>query len=387
MNSAVRDLISVSLPSDPAAAVISPRRGEFEDAQYEAAFNQRQLEKIGPQLRSTLLFCSCFYVAFSLTDFSVLGYGGDAGLLLLARLLVALTAGAGCVLSYLRPQSVSATRLAACATEIVGLLAFQLVVVYRPNEIAWHAMSMALMLIVVYLYIPNRLMYSFAIALTATAGFIAIVLTMGRLNASELLTMSMLLLLANAFGSVAARRYQIVWREEYRVQSVLHQMSLHDTLTGCFNRNYLQQDLLESELARAQRFKLNLTVIMCDLDHFKQVNDKHGHLGGDLVLAHFGRLLTGMTRARIDSVVRYGGEEFLLVLPETTLEGGVMLAERLRAALAGSVILPGASITASIGVASVDFAVDAPKTLRELISAADRLLYEAKNGGRNQVRS
>jgi diguanylate cyclase (GGDEF)-like protein len=199
--------------------------------------------------------------------------------------------------------------------------------------------------------------------------------------------MSMLLLLANAFGSVAARRYQIVWREEYRAQSVLHQMSLNDALTGCFNRNYLQQDLLESELARAQRFKLNLTVIMCDLDHFKQVNDKHGHIGGDLVLAHFGRLLTGMTRARIDSVVRYGGEEFLLVLPETTLEGGVMLAERLRAAMADSVILPGASITASVGVASVDFAVEAPKTLRELISAADRLLYEAKNGGRNQVRS
>lgn len=384
---AVLDLTHSSNFADPATAAVSARSGEFQNAQCEAGFNQRQLAKTRSQLRATLLFCSCFYVAFSLTDFSVLGYGRDAFILLLARSMVALTAAAGWFLSCRSPDSVRVTRLAASVAEIAALVAFQLVVVYRPAEIAWHAMSMALMLIVVYLYIPNRLAYSVAIALSATAGFIAIVLAMGRLNASELLTMAMLLVLANAFGCVAARRYQILWREEFRVQSVLHQMSLHDALTGCFNRNYLQQDLLESELARAQRFKLHVTVIMCDLDHFKRVNDTHGHIGGDMVLAHFGRLLTGMTRARIDSVVRYGGEEFLVVLPETTLEGGVMLAERLRAALAESPVLPGARVTASIGVASANFAVEAPKTMRELISAADQLLYEAKNGGRNQVRA
>ncbi len=387
MLSAVRDLAHSSCLSDPATAAISARSGEFQSAQYEAAFNDRQLEKTRPQLRATLLFCSCFFVAFSLTDFSVLGYGRDAFILLLTRLAVALTAAAGCVLSSRNPESVALTRLAASAAEIVALVAFQVVVAYRPNEIAWHAMSMALMLIVVYLYIPNRLAYSVAIALAATGGFIAMVLALGRLNASELLTMSMLLVLANAFGCVAARRYQVLWREEFRVQTVLHQMSMHDALTGCFNRNYLQHGLLEAELARAQRFKLHLTVIMCDLDHFKQVNEKHGHIGGDLVLAHFGRLLTSMTRTRVDSVVRYGGEEFLLVLPETALEGGVMLAERLRRALSESAVLPDARVTASIGVASANFAVDAPRSLREMISSADQLLYEAKNGGRNQVRA
>jgi diguanylate cyclase (GGDEF)-like protein len=376
----------------PSTFAISAFSAEFNNAEIESAFTQSQLKKTQSQLRATLLFCSSFYLAFSITDVSVLDYGHDAFVLLLVRLTVALAAAGSCVLIYCKPHSVAMVRLAASTAEIVGMAAFLLVVWYRPAEVPWHGMAMALMLIIVYMYIPNRLINSVAISLAATGGFTAMVLAQESLKPSELLMLTMLLLLANTFGFVVARRYHVLWREEFRAQSILRNLSLHDPLTGCYNRHYLQQELLDAELARAKRFKLHVTVIMCDIDHFKLVNDTYGHHGGDLVLIEFARLLTSMTRENIDSVVRYGGEEFLLVLPETDLDGGVKLAERLRSAFAASATAHDShqtiNTTASFGLASIDFsATQATVSLRELIATADELLYVAKKGGRNQVKA
>lgn len=371
---------------------ISPVRSEFLSDVTEAKFLTHHLAKTQSQLRITLFFCSSFYLAFALTDLAVLGYGRDAFILFLGRLAVAVTAAAGGLLTYRNPQSIAITHFAATATEAVGMATFMLVVVLRPDELPWHAMSMAIMLIVTYIYIPNRLIYALVVALSTTAVFIALAMDSGKLKATDLLTMSMLLLLANAFGIVAARRYQRLWREEFCAQSVLQNLAVRDHLTGCFNRRYLHEKLLDSEISRAQRFGLCLTVIICDIDHFKVVNDTYGHYGGDAVLRQFAQLLRRMTRTHIDSVVRYGGEEFLLVLPETDLRGGVLLAERLRVAFAAAATAHDAgrtiSSTASFGVATVDFAFNKKTiTLDSLIAAADALLYVAKNAGRNLVKS
>lgn len=376
----------------PHTFAIAGVSGEFRSVAIESAFLNTHLTKAQAQLRVTLLFCSFFYLAFSLTDIAVLGYSHAAFVLLLARLAVAGSAAGCCLLTYCRPQSVAMTRLAATVAEVVGMAAFMLVVKYRPDEVPWHAMSMALMLIVVYIYIPNRLAYSVAVALVSTIVFIFLVLEIGRMRPSDTLTMAMLLLLANTFGCIAARRYHRLWREEFQVQSILKNISVRDSLTGCFNRRYLQEKLLNTEIARAQRFGLCLTVIMCDLDHFKRVNDTYGHRVGDLVLMDFVRLLTTMTRDQVDSVVRYGGEEFLLVLPGTDLGGGVLLAERLRSTFEATATSHEAgqeiSTTASFGVATIDFAsMGQSISFDRLITTADELLYEAKNHGRNQVKA
>jgi diguanylate cyclase (GGDEF)-like protein len=367
-------------------------QSEFSDFNTEQKFLDHHLEETQSQLRFTLLFCSIFYLAFSITDIAVLGYVPSVLTLFLARLSVAVTAAAGCWAIYRRPKSVHATRLTASAVEIVGMSAFLVVAHYRPDELHWHAMSMAIMVIVIYIYIPNRLIYSVAIAVASTSAFIILAVQTGKLTGSDMITMIMLLLLTNTFGIIAARRFQTLLREEFRTQSTLKNVSIRDHLTDCYNRHYLRENFIEHEISRTRRSQLCLTVVLCDLDNFKIVNDTYGHDGGDAVLGVFSHLLKDMTRKNIDSVVRYGGEEFLIILPETDLASSIALAERIRTTFSTTAIrIDGDRFihaTASFGVATVDFANNAePVTLNRLISIADKLMYTAKNSGRNRVES
>jgi diguanylate cyclase (GGDEF)-like protein len=367
--------------------------GEFAATADEAAFlhyKQPQTQKL---LGFTLLFCATFYLAFSLTDLVVLGPGRDFLLLLCARVAVAVTAAVYARQAYRGALPVGATRMAACVAETVALGCFMLIAAMRPAEFHWHAMSLSIMLIVIYLYIPNSFTNALVLSLSATAGFLALALNLGHMTAADVVTMVMLLGLANAFGALAARRFNLASREEYRAQTRLKFAAERDHLTGCFNRRYLQEHLIDAELKRAQRFGHSLSVVICDIDDFKRINDTCGHDDGDTVIASFAALLRESTRDGIDSVVRYGGEEFLMILPETDLAGGVRLAERLRTGFAAAGIASGSgersiAATASFGVATADFGIETGgHVVRDLILTADKLMYEAKRAGRNCVRA
>ena len=373
----------------PSEAIqVAPLRCEFVDAETETAFLRHHLTMTQAQLRVTFLFCALFYLCFAATDVIWLGYSLKTALLVAARAAVALTALACLSLLQRWPTSIPITRVAANIVEAAGAAGFLLIAGLRPQEFSLHAISMSIVIIVIYIYIPNRLVYAAAISAAATALFMGLAWWLGGVHGIELATMTALLALGNLFGYVAARRYQLLWREEYSAQMVLKNLSVRDPLTGCYNRRYLHEQLLETEISRAQRYRLSLTVIMCDLDHFKEVNDTYGHYGGDAVLQRFAALLQSMTRDSIDSVVRYGGEEFLLILPETDLAGGQLLAERLRQNLAATPVAHDGqriAVTASFGVASVDFAISTHTAHLNMIATADDLLYAAKNGGRNRV--
>ncbi|WP_432259293.1 diguanylate cyclase [Cupriavidus sp. TMH.W2] len=370
---------------------IHPLRVEFRSAELELAFQRHHLGHSRTSLRLTLFFCSTFYLAFAMTDVAALGYGHVAMMLFVGRTLVAITAILGWFLIREHPEPIAGLWFVASAAEVVGMATFMLIVWNRPHEIAWHAMSLCIMLIVVYLFIPNRLVIAQGIAIATTVVFILIALEKGNLTPSDALTMSMLLLLANSFGLVAARRYHRLWRDEYRVLIDLKHLSVRDHLTGCYNRRHLHETLLPMEVARARRHKHWLTLVVCDVDHFKSINDAYGHQTGDAVLQHIATVLRALTRRHVDSTVRYGGEEFLLVLSQTDLDSALHVAERLRATIAGSPTNdgPGRSIatTASFGVLAVDFSVAGEDvTEGSLIAAADALLYEAKASGRNSIR-
>jgi len=172
-----------------------------------------------------------------------------------------------------------------------------------------------------------------------------------------------------------------------RLSQRLHEMSTLDGLTRQLNHRAIYERLSE-EIERARRYRYPLSVILCDLDHFKEVNDTHGHLAGDAVLREGAAALRRCLRAT-DVLGRYGGEEFLAVLPQVDLAAAGAAAERLRQALeACPVTLESGArvgITGSFGVSSQG-ELASPVTADLLVSLADRRLYEAKAAGRNCVR-
>lgn len=174
--------------------------------------------------------------------------------------------------------------------------------------------------------------------------------------------------------------------------SKLYQQAIIDELTGLYNRSFLMQRIKE-EIKKTLRFKQPLSLIFADIDFFKSVNDKHGHQVGDELLSQFGALLRDSTR-EYDVACRFGGEEFVILLPHTHQVNATELAERLREKVAQKKFCSGLQITASFGVSSVPELAELPSQLGEanlniyienLVARADDALYQAKNNGRNQV--
>jgi diguanylate cyclase (GGDEF)-like protein len=169
----------------------------------------------------------------------------------------------------------------------------------------------------------------------------------------------------------------------------IHLLSITDPLTGIYNRGHINERLPQ-EIRRALRYGRDLSLLLCDIDHFKRVNDTYGHLAGDAVLKQFANCLTGTIRQQVDWAGRYGGEEFIVVLPETGQAGALILAERLREAVERCVTRvedDPVSVTTSIGVTGFSAQNNPTAVTAEiLLKQADSLLYQAKQAGRNQVK-
>lgn len=180
-------------------------------------------------------------------------------------------------------------------------------------------------------------------------------------------------------------------QDQLRVtQRLLQEQSITDGLTGLRNRRFFEERLQE-EFSRARRYGDPVALIMIDVDHFKQVNDRFGHPMGDVVLREVGRLLRASTRD-LDVCARYGGEEFAVILPKTPLAGALAVAERIWHALGTKVHqnpapqpgeAPEIRVTASLGVAS--YPSQGISSSEELVRFSDDALYQAKRAGRNTI--
>jgi diguanylate cyclase (GGDEF)-like protein len=165
-------------------------------------------------------------------------------------------------------------------------------------------------------------------------------------------------------------------------------LSITDALTGAYNRRYLMEQL-PRELERCRRYAYPLSVLMCDIDHFKQINDQRGHAAGDDVLQQFAARAQKSIRTNSDWLSRCGGEEFLIVLPETSYDGAMAVAEKIRSQVS-SVPFPtrggDASVTTSVGVAATGpSGPDITLKVDALIRTADECLYRSKAEGRNRT--
>lgn len=170
----------------------------------------------------------------------------------------------------------------------------------------------------------------------------------------------------------------VFWEQRNNLKAAT-EAATHDPLTRLGNRRSFQSTL-DSELSRQWRYRMPLSLMMFDIDHFKVVNDQYGHKMGDQVLEKLARLASDQLRAH-DAIARWGGEEFVILLPETDQEGARIRAERLRAEVENFSFIEGHPVTISIGVAEAR-----PGTAPiDLVETADQALYVAKNTGRNRV--
>lgn len=198
------------------------------------------------------------------------------------------------------------------------------------------------------------------------------------------------ILISGATGVLCAGLLWLTWllarelRLRQRAERELAQLAATDALTGVANRRMLDQSL-RHEWFRAQRSGQPMSVMMIDADHFKAFNDRHGHPAGDQALKTLARVIIENVRRPADLVARYGGEEFSVILAETDSHGAQQIAEHIRQAVEQLPPVDGAErpMTVSIGIATWTAASE--MTLEQLLFAADKALYQAKEGGRNRV--
>jgi diguanylate cyclase (GGDEF)-like protein len=189
------------------------------------------------------------------------------------------------------------------------------------------------------------------------------------------------------------RELLIMQDELYQANKKLEHMAITDGLTGCYNRRYLLQQL-EGEVVNNFKYGIPFSIFLFDLDYFKSINDRYGHIIGDEVLCSTVEAVRSALRLT-DVLARFGGEEFTVYLPHTNREQADMIADRVKEAVEQNLVSTGVNgvpvnVTISMGVISIEqieqAALEQPKAfLRELMAQADAALYEAKYNGRNRI--
>lgn len=217
-------------------------------------------------------------------------------------------------------------------------------------------------------------------------GLITVSLLPASVVFSEFLQEQKTLLVYALFASMSVLVMFVLLYRNYNMLCIAQASSVHDQLTGLFNRRGLDEQLPEL-MRQAARDNQSISVLFVDIDHFKRFNDTHGHEAGDQVLVNLSRLISGTLKRPMDLACRWGGEEFVVVLPSTDKKGAIYLAEKLmksaREMSVGAPVLSDNNLTVSIGLTCL---LVTPKNLDEdLVDQADKAMYMAKNLGRDRL--
>lgn len=381
---------------------ISTWGGEFTDPVTEQAYREHVEEATARSLIVALRVWAALLVSFGFLDFLALGFSEGFVHLMITRLFSATLLLALAWRLRSRPQ-LATEGYAVTALEVLGFCLFFLIYIIRPDIVSWNIGVTLIILISLYIFVPNRVVVSNIGAAFGIVGTIYCI-ALRDVDLTLLVGLSFVLLFPAIIGYAAGLRLQKGQRQQYalftetvRVNQSLQeeikrreQLELElklqattDPLTGLFNRRQYES-LFVRELERVRRHGNALSLCVVDLDHFKKINDEHGHDAGDQVLKHVSRLFTDTLR-NTDIIGRFGGEEFILLLPDTNLHCAVQVLNRLREHLqSASVPVERLNIqlTATFAVTEVSAA---DETIEEVIRRADRALYDGKKAGRNRV--
>lgn len=381
---------------------ISPLTAEFAHPTMELAFREATHLARVRETRIAIIIAALFYLAFAITDYLAVGMGEQYRLIFITRLSIC-GLGIAIALSAGRFWRALMDGVTPTLVEGMALIGFLSITLLRPYESGWHGMSLMVMLLGVYVFIPNRFLPAMLVAVLSTLAFIWLLVEHFQPPANYVLTLSLLLVAVNLFGILTAHRISRLTREEYRdaailrranerlsheiearqrLEAELRDLAHRDHLTGISNRRHFF-DLADQAFARACASGSPLSLLIADIDYFKQINDTYGHMHGDEVLKVLVRVCRDAL-GEVDMLARLGGEEFVMLLPDADLATARVRADKLRVeAQRAPVRLHEATLhfTVSLGVAQWQ----PGESLLFLMRRADEALYLAKYNGRNRV--
>lgn len=381
---------------------ISRVSAEFADAEVELAFREASHARRVRDTRWSIGIAALFYLAFTVTDYLALGASEEYRILFLTRLTVFIVAilVAATARRFWRAIMDGVTPSLVVGLALVGFLSITLL---RPYESGWHGMTFIVMLMGVYMFIPNRFLPTMMLALPASVAFVWLLEQHFDFPSAQLIGLSLMLIVVNLIGGLGAHRVSRREREEYRdaeilrhanerlsreveqrqrLESELRALVDKDELTGVANRRrFIAQS--ERALVTARKQAASLALLFIEIDHFQQLNDTYGYAQGDEVLRALVEVCQTLLRED-DLLGRLGREEFALLLPRAMPREALEIAERLHiAARRRRVRLSDATIyfTISVGVARWRDG----ESLADFMRRADEALRQARLDGRNRV--
>lgn len=388
----------------PNQARIQAFSGEFADAGLEQQYQEVVLAETARQQCVALGVVGAMFLLFVLVDIGMMGPdAANLSLLVTLRLLVAGAAFMLAAATWYVPV-LAARPMAINSVLFLFVNASIAVLPLRPETLDFQVISLVATSIALYLFIPTRLLWAVVLNAWLAIGFVLVMALFMDRNAAQVGMAAMVALLPNVVGYLSARRLNRLQREQFlalqearhtnlllqqeiterlRLEVGLRELAQTDALTGLSNRRSFLE-LAGQALRQARRASAPLTLCMIDIDHFKPINDNYGHAAGDVVLAAVAAVCRDQLRES-DLIGRYGGEEFVLALPNTDAYAARLIAERLRVRIENH-RLPGdlsiLRITVTAGIAQVARNED---SLDPALLRADEALYEGKREGRNRV--
>lgn len=357
---------------------ISRFTGEFKDRSLEHDFQTYMLpESINYSRRYVLTFGIVFFL-FILPDYFYVKNISQFPAIFLTRILFLLIS----VYYYIRVSNIKISLyFFSTIYEVIGLLFFWIVFsFYKEPNIIIHHQILIIFVLAIFFTIPNWFLNKLFLTIFLTIGFFYIAAKEGVFLTSacswDLCILTIIILI---FCSLIVKYINRLQRIQFLDNQTLSRLSVRDPLTGIYNRMKYDQDL-KKEINRARRYSLYFSGIMLDLDNFKEINDIYGHLAGDDVLKKLSSTIKDIIREN-DRLYRWGGEEFIILLPNTNLVDAKLMAERIYHNCQEIDFMPIKKVTSSFGVTGLKEDDNADTFTQRL----DQLMYEAKMNGKNTI--
>lgn len=352
--------------------------GEFLDEEFEKEFRFKNMKYYSKYIGPVALIFGIIYMIFIIDDYRTITNSSDFRFILIVRIGF-LMVSSGTYFLTRKIQDYSKLIYLITAYESWAVISF-LLIIFKYESISFLSFFSVLAITFAIYIVPNRIILAQILSAFLNISFLILYSNkIVDLTNNTIYKISIYILLFLIFGNIEAYLTNFYRRKQFIDAKELEKLSITDTLTGIYNRARLDQEL-NLWVDYCIRYKNPLSLVIFDIDDFKEVNDKYGHLIGDGVLQEVTSIIKKAIRST-DIFARWGGDEFVILLPNTGLSQAIEMMERLRISIMEKKLDSIEKVTCSFGVVSLQENEDA----NSLLQRADKLLYKAKGEGKNFV--